>query len=317
MAYIREEVPPLLWEEIGSLEVPDWLRPAPPATEAGRLTAEHFVRFIDEDGCRSFAEMIAEHVVRQIPPHIPCMLAVDHSLTGGVWKGLATHYRPEDVSLIVLDSHTDALSADILSGAIEYDMETNPKSVYDPSDPFLKNRPESYNASSFLWHLLEAGLVVPSNLYLIGISDYPPKRSFRIKDKRIQQYVGLYSGLRKMGVTLITKDDLTSSPSKVRSILDRINTPYLYVSIDMDVGAGNALEGVRFRNWQGLNERQIYGVAGLVRGILSRGTDLIGMDLTEFNPRRAGPGPFSDTDRTYRIAANLIRRTCFGLDEKP
>ncbi|MDQ1334701.1 MAG: hypothetical protein QG552_1651 [Thermodesulfobacteriota bacterium] len=317
MAFIRKEVDPLLWEEIGSLEVPEWLRPVPPATEKGHLTAENFVAFIDNDGCRSFAEMLAEHVVGEIYPHIPCMLAVDHSLTGGVFEKLMTHYRPEDTSLVILDSHTDALPAAIVSGAIQYDMETNPHSVYDPFDPFLKNRPESYNASSFVRRLLEAGLVAPSNLYIIGISDYPPKRSFRIKDERIQRYAGLYSGLKKCGVTLITKTDLLSSPSKIRSILGRIQTPHLYVSIDMDVGAGNALDGVRFRNWQGLNEKQIYGIAGLMREILSRGTDLIGMDLTEFNPRRAGPSPFFPDDRTYRIAANLIRKLCFGLDEKP
>ncbi|MCF8144028.1 MAG: arginase family protein [Deltaproteobacteria bacterium] len=316
MDFIRNEVDPRLWEEIGSLDVPEWLRPVPPPTEKGKLTAENFIAFIDNNGCRTFAEMLAEHVVAEVYPHTPCMLAVDHSLTGGVLKQLMGQYRPEDTSLVILDSHTDALPAALVSGAIQYDMETNPQSVYDPSDPFLKNRPGSYNASSFIRHVLESGLITPSNLYIIGISDYPPKRSFRIKDARIKKYVGLYSGLKRQGVTLITKKDLISSPSKVRDILGRIKTPHLYVSIDMDVGAGNALDGVRFRNWQGLNEQQIYGMARLLRDILSKGTDLIGMDLTEFNPRRAGPGPFSDIDRTYRIAANLIRRLCFGLDEK-
>ena len=312
MAFIRNEVDPHLWEEIGSLDVPEWLRPVPPPTEKGHMTAENFVAFIDNDGCRSFAEMLAEHVVGDIYPHIPCMLAVDHSLTGGVFKKLMEHYQPEDTSLIILDSHTDALPAALLSGAIQYDMETNPHSVYGPSDPFLKDRPGSYNASSFVWHLLESDLIAPSNLYIIGISDYPPKRSFRIKDDRIKQYVGLYSGLKKRGVTLITKKDLIKSPSKIRAILSRIETPHLYVSIDMDIGAGNALDGVRFRNWQGLNEQQIYGIAGLLQKTLSKGTGLIGMDLAEFNPRRAGPGPFSPDDRTYRIAANLIKKLCFG-----
>jgi arginase family enzyme len=214
-----------------------------------------------------------------------------------------------------LDSHTDALPAALLSGAIQYDMETNPQSVYDLSDPFLKNRPESFNASSFVWHLLEAGRVAPSNLCIVGISDYPPKRSFRIKDERIKRYVGLYSGLKRRGATLITKSDLLSSPSKVRATLGSIKTPHLYISIDMDIGAGNALDGVRFRDWQGLNEQQIYGIAGLLQEILLRGTNLIGIDLTEFDPRRAGPSPFSPDDRTYRIAANLIRKLCFGLPE--
>jgi arginase family enzyme len=316
MDFIRNEVDHLLWEEIGSLDVPEWLRPIPPPTEKGHMTVDNFAAFIDKDGCRSFAEMLAEHVVAEIYPQIPCMMAVDHSLSGGVVKKLMEHYRQEDTSLIILDSHTDAVPVAVLSGAIQYDMETNPDTVYDPSDPFLKNRPESFNASSFLYHLLEEGIVEPSNLYIIGISDYPPKRSFRIKDERIRRYVGFYSDLKRQGVTLITKKDLTSSPSKVRTILSRIETPFLYVSIDMDVGARNALDGVRFRDRQGLNEKQIYGIADALQAILSKGTELIGMDLAEFNPRRAGPGPFSDTDRTYRIAANLIRKLCFGLDEK-
>jgi len=313
MAFIREEVDNRLYDEMGSLEVPQWLRPIPPPQEKEHIHVDNFVSFIDTDGCRTFARMLAEHVVGEIYPHIPCMLTVDHSLTGGVLEKLMALYKPEETSLIVLDSHTDALPADILSGAIQYDMETNPNSVYDPSDPFLKNRPESYNASSFLHHLLEAGLIAPQNLYIIGISDYPPKRSFRIKDERIRKYVGLYSGLKKKGITLITKKDLLTSPSKVRTILSRIKTPHLYISIDMDIGSRNALDGVRFRNWQGLNEKQVYAIAGILRVILSKGIELIGMDLAEFNPRRTGP--FAHTDRTYRIAANLIRRLCFGLEE--
>ena len=315
MDFIRKEVDHGLWEEIGPLEVPGWLRPIPLPSEKGHMTVDSFVAFIDTNGCRSFARMLGEHIVSEIVPHIPCMLTVDHSLTGGVFEKLMEYYRPADTSLIILDSHTDALPAALLSGAIQYDMETNPESVYDPSDPFLKDRPESYNASSFLYHLLDEGVIAPSNLYVIGISDYPPKRSFRISDDRIKRYVRFYSGLKKRGVTLITKKDLIKNPSKLRAILSRIVTPHLYVSIDMDVGAGNALDGVRFRDRQGLNEKQIYRIAGLLREIVSKGIGLIGMDLAEFNPRRAGPGPFSDTDRTYRIAANLIRRLCFGLDE--
>lgn len=315
MEFIHKEVDHLLWDEMGSLEVPEWLSPVPPLTEKGHMNVDNFVSFIDNDGCRTFARMLAEHVVGEIYPDIPCMLTVDHSLTGGVVEKLMAFYGPEDTSLIVLDSHTDALPAHILSGAIEYDMEKNPNSVYDPQDPFLKNRPDSYNASSFLYHLLEEGLIKPSNLYIIGISDYPPKRSFRIKDERIKRYVGLFSRLKKMGITLITKKDLLSSPSKIRAMLRSLKTPNLYVSIDMDIGARNALDGIRFRNWQGINEKQIYGIADLLKEILSKGTRLIGMDLAEFNPRKASSGALTGEDRTYRIASNLIRKLCFGLEE--
>ncbi len=59
----------------------------------------------------------------------------------------------------------------------------------------------------------------------------------------------------------------------------------MYVSIDMDVGAGNALHGVRFTNSRGLNEKQIYRISELLNERISSGVNLIGMDLTEFNDR--------------------------------
>ena len=315
MTFIRNEVDHSQWEEIGSLEVPDWLRPIPPVEEKESINVDSFVSFIDNDGCRTFAEMLGEHVVEKVYPQIPCMLAVDHSLTGGVFKKLMTLTSPEKVSLVVLDSHTDALPAPILADAIDYDMETNPNSFYDANDPYLKNRPDSYNASSFLYHLLLEGIVPPENLYIIGIGDYPPKHSFRIKDPRIKRFSEHYRGLKKKGVTLITKKELMSSPSKVRNILKGIDTPNMYVSVDMDVGAGNALHGVRFTNRRGLNEKQIYRVSELLHERISVGVNLIGMDLTEFNSRSIDPLSASSGDRTYRIAANLIRKLCFGLKE--
>jgi hypothetical protein len=38
------------------------------------------------------------------------------------------------------------------------------------------------------------------------------------------------------------------------------------------------------------------------------------MDITEINPRRAGRNFASGQDRTYRIAANLIKRIAFNLN---
>jgi arginase family enzyme len=315
MELIRTEVDHHLWEEKGSIEVPGWLLPLPPSTHKEQIHVDRFVSFIDEDGCRRYAALAGKFITDHVFPDIPCMLTVDHSLSGGAFQRLVELYSPEEMSLIVLDSHTDAVPVSILSGAIRYDIETNRNSVHDPNDPFLLNRAESYNSCSFLYHLLEEGVVQPKNLYVIGISDYPPKRSFRIKDQRIKRYVGLYTGLKKKGVKIVTKKDLLMNPSKVRAILGGIETPFTYISIDMDIGARNALEGVRFRNWQGLNERQLYGIADYLMEVVSQGTQLAGMDLAEINPRRAHPNSPPGTDRTYRIATNLIKRLCFGITE--
>lgn len=312
---IRREVPAELWEAKGSLEVPSWLRPLPQGPDRMKLVVGEFIRFMDQDGCRQTASEVDEFVTREVLPDVPCLVAVDHSLTGGVIKALARHLGEENLSLIVVDSHTDALPMSLLEGAIQYDMDTNPNSVYDRNDPFLYNRTDSYNASSFIHHLLEEEILVPANLYLIGISDYPEKRALRLKDPRIARYTGIYSGLKRRGAKVITKQECLTKPSKLKALLKKNKTPYIYVSIDMDIGASNALEGVRFRNWKGLSEKQIYKLVGLICDVVSEDIQLAGMDITEINPRRAGQNLASGPDRTYRIAANLIKRVAFNLTQ--
>ncbi|MGC8660574.1 MAG: arginase family protein, partial [Desulfomonilaceae bacterium] len=225
---------------------------------------------------------------------------------------LGALYKTDDISLIVIDSHVDSVPTSAMADAIQYDMATNPSSVYDPADPFLRNRPDSYNASSFIYYLLEEGLVNPRNLYLIGVSDYPPKKAFRIKDGRMKHYLDCYLSLKTSGAKILTKKDLTLGLGTLGNLLNKVKTPFVYISIDMDIGARNALNGVRFRNYQGINESQIYRIAKSLREMIDRGVSLVGIDLMEFNPRMANSGNTPDQDRTYLIALNLIKLICFS-----
>ena len=311
MRIIRQEVNPEMWSETGSLDVPGWLRPIPPLADEGKIKTETFVDFVDHGGFETYAQKVGDFVAAHILPHLPCMLAVDHSLTGGAFKKLAGLYEPEDISLIVLDSHTDAIPMSAMAGMIQYDIDTNPGTVHDRHDPFLYDRRDSYNASSFLYYMLTEEVLKPQNLYLIGISDYPPKHAFRIKDPRIENYVNIFSELKQKGVTIITKNDFLISPTKVKSVLNHIKTRYVYISIDLDIGARNGIEGVRFLERQGLNERQIYRLVDLLRSLFSMGIQLAGMDLTEINPRKAGGRPEGE-NQTYRIAANIIKKLLWG-----
>jgi arginase family enzyme len=310
---IREEGGHDGWLEKGALSVPSWLRPLPGPADRPDISVEAFVQFIDREGCRGFADQVGDLIAGSIFPHIPCLIGVDHSLTGGAFKRLQQLVGPEEIALIVLDSHTDALPVPLLADAIQYDLETNPDTLHDPSDPFLYNRPDSYNASSFLDHLLREGAVRPQNLYILGVSDYPPKQAFRIKDDRIRNYVGHFLRLRDQGVTLLTKTDLLLGPAKLKSVLKQIRTPWVYLSIDLDIGAGKALEGVRFLDRQGLNARQLLQLVGHLRGLLDRGLKLAGLDLMEINPRRAGRILPNGPDPTYRLATDLIKELCWGF----
>jgi arginase family enzyme len=312
MEIIRQEVDPTLWSEKDSIDLPSWLRPIPSLADEEKITTETFVDFMDHGGFETYAQKVGDFIATNIFPDIPCLLAVDHSLTGGAYKKLVELYEPGDVSLIVLDSHTDAIPMSVMAGMIQYDIDTNPDTVHDRHDPFLYDRRDSYNASSFVYYLLAKEVLKPQNLYLIGISDYPPKHAFRIKDPRIENYVNIFSELKRRGVTMLTKNDFLISPSKAKNILNHIKTPYVYVSIDLDIGARNGIEGVRFLEREGLNERQIYRLVDLLRSLFSRGIRLAGMDLSEINPRKAGGHPSTGEDKTYRIGANILKKLLWG-----
>ncbi len=312
MKIIRREMSGQGWEEAGSLEVPGWLTAKPSEKDRLRVNTENMVFFIDQNGCDTYSAKVADFVSTRILPDIPCLIAIDHSLTRGAFRSVAEFYGRDNVSLIVMDSHTDAIPMSALSGAVQYDSEINPNSVHDTTDPYLYNRPDSLNASSFLHHMLAEKTVDPKNLYIFGVSDYPEKKLFRIRDTRIQQFVDSYSELKRRGCTIVTRNECITMPQKLKNILKRISTPFVYISVDMDIGARNALEGVRFRNWKGLSESQLYKLVDMVTTVLSSGVQLVGMDIMEIDPRRAGDGSVPGTDSTYQIAAGLIQKICLG-----
>lgn len=313
MGMLAAEIPSDQWRQGPSIPVPGWLRPVPPPEERMRVTTDAYIQFTDQNGCQEYANTAQERVSRQILPDFPCLIAVDHALSGGVYTALAQHYGSENLTFLILDSHTDAMPMSRLAQAILYDAETNPASVYDRADPYLYNRTESYNASSFLHHLITDGVLNPRNLYILGISDYPEKKAFRISDHRIADYAGIYQQLKKQGATLISKKDCQMQSTKVKHLLKKICTPYIYVSIDMDIGARNAVEGVRFKNWLGLAAAQIYRLASIVGETGGADLELVGLDITEINPRIAGQQLGATVDQTYTVAARLIKQMVFDL----
>ncbi len=304
---LRQEIAGQAWSELGSLDIPDWLRPVPKVTDPVALNAESFVKFIDGDGCREYAQYVHDAVYNQILPNIPCMIGVDHSLAGGSIRALSEYYGKDDLSLVIIDSHTDGVPMSCIADAIYYDIDNNPNSIYDRHDPLIYNRTNSYNASSFVYYMLKENIVNPKNIYIIGVSDFPSKRVSRIKDKRIKNYLSAYYYLVENGVKIITKQDFVLNPNRLKAIFKRISTPYLYLSLDMDIGANSACNGVRFRDYVGLKENHIYKLTNLLCNDILNGIKLLGMDVTEFNPRRA------NQDNTYNIAANVIKQICFGI----
>lgn len=304
MALLRAELAPGSWREEGSQPVPAWLRPRPGPEALGGLDVANVVGFLDGGGCRAAVEHLAGLVAERALPGPPCLIGVDHCLSGGPLLALSRAHGPENLTLIALDAHLDAVPMPVMAGAIAYDIERNPASPHDPEDPFIFGRPDSYNASTFLHHLLAEGALLPRNLILAGLDDYPPKQALAARDERLRAYVESWTGLQRRGARLVTKQDLGLNPAKLATFLRQIKTAHAYVSIDLDVGANAATGAVRFAERAGLGRAQLMRTAQAIAQALRRGPGgsiLAGLDVMEFNPRHPeAPG-------AYRLAADMIK----------
>ncbi len=299
------------WKRAGSMEVPSWLRPVPVQEDREYMHTANFVDFTESGDLRRCANALEQFVTTHILPDVPCLIGVDHALSGGVIQALAHQFGRDQLAVIVLDAHSDAIPAPTAIGAIEYDLETNAQSCFDARDPFLVGRSDSYNASSFLAHLLRDGVICARNLCLLGVADYPPRHAFRIHDRRVRRYVEAYAALKRQGVTIATQQSLMADESAASRALNAIDAPYVYVSVDLDVGARRALNGVRFCEREGLPRDRLLQVVEEV-GRYARGgrRRLVGLDLMEIDVRRAGWPTLDASDRTYEIALQIIERLC-------
>ncbi len=283
--------------------VEPWLTPTPPPEMLFMLTVENFVTFIDSDGCLEYAGALRDRVKGDVIPDLPVMVGVDHSLSGGSIEALADEYGGENLRLVVLDSHFDFIPPSIRCGLIQYDLESNPETKFSPADPYIYGRRDSYNADSFLSFITKK--VPPENIFVIGVSDYPPKAAEETGDERVERYVSYYKDTLSSGVHLLRKDDLHKAESALQ--LSRTDKPYTYVSIDVDVCANTSLKGARFLDYHGISHSDLYRVVAALRNSFES-SQLVGLDLMEFDVFTAGTAMAGKTDRTYAIMAEVLRR---------
>ena len=260
--------------------------------------------FIDSNGCLEYANKVKDSV-RSSLPAAPLLVGVDHSLTGGAIEALAEEHGGENIRLIVFDSHFDYIPPSIRCGLIHYDMETNPGTKFAPNDPYVFNRPDSYNADSFLSFMKK--VVPPENTYIVGVSDYPPRAALESGDRRVKGYVDFYRSLQEEGVHLIRKEDVKSKAEEAKRLLSATDKPYTYVSVDVDVCAHASLRGARFLDYHGLGHSDLYGLAGAISSSLKK-SKLAGLDFMEFDAYTAGAISSGKKDRTYEIMAEVFRR---------
>ncbi|MEM4217693.1 MAG: arginase family protein, partial [Candidatus Methanomethylicaceae archaeon] len=176
-----------------------------------------------------------------------------------------------------------------------------------------------YNGGSFIYHLINEGIIDAENILVFGPLDYPTEKMERIQDIRVREFVQVYKGLEKEGVKIVHRgiiDSFGIDEATNVFISQKLISRSVYVSVDLDIGSRSALMGAKFTDIEGLKEADIYKALWT----LQRNTKkIIGLDLMEIDPWRAGALIDGIKDRTYNICGNVIRMLTEGkicLDRK-
>ncbi len=298
------------YTNIGKVEVEPWLVAKPKREDLFMLDVDNLVSFIDADGCREYAYKIKEFVKEKVLPDIPLMIGVDHSGTGGCIEALVEKYGKANLSVVMLDSHFDGIIPTQRLKLIQHDIEFNPNTKFSKDDPYLYNRVDSFNADSFLYFLLKENKILSKNLFVLGVSDYPPKSAKDARDERIKEYYEFYKKFEDDGVTILSKNKLKANfEMALKKVFEKINTPYLYVSVDIDIGSRQALNGARFLDYLGLNESEIYKILDkLNKYVKEQNIEIVGADVMEIDQLKAGKKIGKKTDKTYDITLEVVKR---------
>ena len=249
----------LTW--VGKVPVDSWLKPKPSVADMDLLKPVQVASFLRANGCWQYALRVAEFVSKEILPHRPVMIGIDHSSTGGVLLALTSQYS--DLNLIVLDAHFDVLK----------------KNGLPPSfDSLTKSgKQKFYHCGNFLSVLLEKGLINPTNLWILGVAEhnlYGPEpnsgtRAAISGEEDIRRWID-------KGVNIVTDKMVSSGEFS----LDLSGPSYL--SIDMDVGSLSSIFSARFMNSIGLKLPEFLDLLTRVKNaILASAFPLVGMDIVE------------------------------------
>jgi arginase family enzyme len=297
-------------EKAGRMPVESWLTPKPECEDLPKITADSYKTFLESNGCYRYS-VTAGAFLDQILPNPFAMLGVDHSQTGGVVRRLSEAYGPDQMSLIVLDAHTDMFDFDLLYAAQGELLQKQGLGGRLPKVLYANN---FYGCGNFLDSLIRDGAILPQNLFIIGVTDYPGGLVSNREDPKVGRYIEAYEDNLKRGVNIVPQAQIGSSAEKVSKVLNAINTPYVYLSIDMDVGAFFTTCAVRFLNTAGVSEDCLYGLVNIIKDAVNRkNARLIGMDLMELDVHYAGYFIGGKKDRSYEITGNLIKLLATGL----
>jgi arginase family enzyme len=279
-------------ELVGKLALPGWLTPRPSVEDEPRVATENYRAFLRDDRIRDWTDACTLFVKKEILPHVPCMIAVDHAMTAGPLRALASCGGPETVTVVVFDSHFDAVSWELRVPDTETAAEAGVSGAH--------------HCGSFLASLLDEGVLLPENLFVVGVSDFPAPGT------TTPAYELAYLSFLDRGVHLYPRDQAATSsfPDELAQDLSANLGTRLYVSLDADAGALACMNAVRFLDSRGLSETCLLDLASRLRNLIDSGRfDLAGLDVAEVDVHMLGlRGPQGEPDRTAEVCVEFVRR---------
>ena len=149
---------------------------------------------------------------------------------------------------------------------------------------------------------------MPEHLLFVGVADYPSPKI----DPKWEQLRERYLGFEKRGCNFfpLWKFDGFYIDSLARFLNEKIKTPYVYVSLDLDVGAYNCTYAARYMDGIGINRQNLLDIAGIIAdGNRNKKYGLVGLDIMEFNMHFLGIKTTEGIeDSTLSLVQDFIKR---------
>ncbi|MBS7604938.1 MAG: arginase family protein [Candidatus Bathyarchaeia archaeon] len=320
MHYLQEIFVDPKFVKLGEIPVESWLRPKPSFRDLSMINPDTFSAFLAADCCRDYAEMVNIFVRRKVLPNKFVMIGVDHSSTGGCLKALTSFYGVEKIGVIILDSHFDAFHAKLGKSLFTYIKEHGIPAFMPHTNNFEGllelDAPETYNSGSFLRYLLEERVILPENVIVIGVADYPSKGLEEIEDERVKKWVSEYRRFEREGVLILPRTRLKrEGMNPLKMALNSLRTPFIYISLDIDVMSFREVYAARILNTIGLDPNEVYEILEIIKKyIIKKGIELVGFDLMEIDVHAANAHLKNGiVDRTYDISKVVIRKIIDGM----
>lgn len=293
-------------EMAGKFPVPSWLWPKPKPSDLPLINAANMGSFFDSGYLLEIVRQLQSFIKDSIFPGIPIMLGVDHSATAGVISALAERYSPEMLTVVVLDQHFDAIPLSVRLKGISQASSNSMATPFNlPATPI--GFTDNFCCGNFWAYLINEGIVLPENLIFIGVADYPPDQktapqedSFRRSYFSFEERGCSFFPLRLFNEQYL--DRLT------QFLQEKIKSAYVYVSLDLDVGAYVSTYAARFMDRPGISREKLLDIARIIAEGCRQGRfKIAGLDIMEFNMHFLGiEMPDGVKDRTLSLVGDYI-----------